>query len=440
MVTVAPEVPAVAYRGPAPLCPEHPQARTWRDGYYGRRGARGYFLHPRFRCRPDRSRPETHSFTTHRRIAGGADPYCEYCERQRGVDEGPRAPREFEYGIQEIATSLYDLATGSSYRGTSKLRRREIDRPARAQPVDRRGGADRYSNQGHLVRDWLEEFGPIVLAGKEPRSWPRILLLDSKGYRPKLRVNRSSPYFYIYGAYDGLSQQIVRLAFYRTRHAWADFLDERPGEPEVVVADDAPEIHAPVVAKWPSVRLWRCHWHLQHSQLHDDAVPRDSVIPPGHRLESEIAGAFNSVERWAAFVAACRTELAGNPRVQRWLDIRAEAIAAQIADSDFTPRSTGALEQRLRQVGDRIGERRGFENKARTDLLLRLWAIQLNHRAHVDEFISKVRQHLEANGGHPHPRSRAGGRRAVTGRGHGPGRCRCPHHQYGAGIMTNLFV
>ena len=91
------------------------------------------------------------------------------------------------------------------------------------------------------------------------------------------------------------------------------------------------------MAKWASVRLWRCHWHLQHSQLHDDAVPRDSVIPPGHRLEAEIAGAFNSVERCSSFVAASRTEPAGNPRAQRWLDIRAEAIAAQIADSDFTP-------------------------------------------------------------------------------------------------------
>lgn len=421
--------PTAAYRAAAPPCPEHPRGRTWHDGYYGKRGQRGYFLHPRFRCRPDRSSSETHGFTTHRRIARGSDPYCEYCERQRGVDEGPRTPREFEFGIQEIATSLYDLATGSSYRGTSKLRRREIDRPARAYPVDGRSGEARYSNQGHLVRDWLEEFGPVVLAGKEPTRWPRILLLDSKGYRPKLRSSRDDPYFYVYGAYDGLSQQIVRLSFYRTRGAWVDFLEELPGEPEVVVADDAPEISLAVQYKWPRARFWRCHWHLQHSELHNDAQPSRSVIPAGHRLEAEIDDAFTSVERWWAFVAACRIELAGDVRVQRWLDVKAEAIAGQIADTDFTPKSTGALEQRLRHVDDRIGERRGFEDKARTDLLLRLWAVQLNHRAHLEEFIRKVRQHVEANGGYLHPRSRAGGRRAVTGRGHGPGRCRCLHHQ-----------
>lgn len=421
--------PAAAYRAPAPSCPEHPRGHTWHDGYYGKRGQRGYFLHPRFRCRPERDRPETHSFTTHRRIVRGTDPYCEYCERQRGVDEGPRTPQEFEFGIQEIATSLYDLATGSSYRGTSKLRRREIDRPARGSSVDRRSGETRYSNQGHLVRDWLEEFGPVVLANKEPTRWPRILLLDSKGYRPKLSVRRSDPYFNIYGALDGLSQQIVRLSFHRSRGEWAGFLDELPGAPEVVVADDAREIALAVQDKWPRTRLWRSHWHLQHCQLHSDHQPRDSLIPPGHRLEAEIEGAFTSLERWWAFVAACRSELAGNARLQRWLEAKADAIAGQVADTYFIPKSTGALEQRLRHIDNRIGERRGFENKARTDLLLRLWAVQLNHRAHLEEFIRKVRQHVEAGGGRVRPRSRPGGRHAATGRGHGPGRCRCLHHQ-----------
>jgi hypothetical protein len=292
--------------------------------------------------------------------------------------------------------------------------------------VDGRSGDPRYSNQGHLVRDWLEEFGPVVLADKEPTRWPRILLLDSKGYRPKLRARREEPYFYVYGALDGLSQQIVRLGFHRSRVEWLDFLDQLPGQPEVVVADDGLEIALAVRDKWPGVRIWRSHWHLQR-QLQVGTY--DSLIPPGHRLQAEIEDAFISVERWWAFVAACRSELGDNARLQRWLDAKADVIAAQVADPDFHPKSTGALEQRLRHVDDRIGERRGFENKARTDLLLRLWAVQLNHRAHLEEFIRKVRQHVEVNRGRVRARSRPGGRRAVTGLGHGPGRCRCLRHQ-----------
>jgi hypothetical protein len=400
------------------------RGHTWHDGFYGKRGVRGYFQHPRFRCRPERGQPQTHAFTTHRRLLPSGDPYCEYCERQRGVDDGPRTPTHYQFGIVEIATTLYELASGSSYRGASRLRRFSIGRPARALPVDRRSGDDRTSNQGHLARDWLEEFAPVVLAGKEPRRWPRILVLDCRGYHPRLRPGRPPGSFYVFAAYDGLAHQIVQLGFYPARYGWWHFLDQLPGEPEVVIADDAAEIHHHVTTKWPRARYWHCHWHLQR-QLHNDAVPRDSVIPPGHRLAAEIDAAFSSPQNWSDFVAACRVELAENARVQRWLDAKADIIAEQIADADFTPRTTGALEQRLRQVGDRIGERRGFANKERTDLLLRLWATHLNHRAHLDEFIRKVRRHLETTGGRPRPHSRPGGRRAATGLGHGEGRCRC---------------
>lgn len=111
------------------------------------------------------------------------------------------------------------------------------------------------------------------------------------------------------------------------------------------------------------------------------------------------------------------------PRLQRWLDANADAVAAQIAQIDFVPKSTGGLEDRLRKIGDRIGERRTFTNKPRTDLLLGLWTLHLNHRAHLDDFTHRIRVYLEANRGRAPKHSRRGGRAAVTGTGHR--RCRC---------------
>jgi hypothetical protein len=403
--------------GSASPCPDHPASHTWHDGYYGKRGVRGYFQHPRFRCRPDPSLPGTHGFTNHRRMATQGDLFCEHCERVRGKHDGPRTPQDFEFAIGEIAASLYDLASGASYRGTSKLRRREIDRPARIPVRDR----DPFSSQGHLARDWLEEFGWIVLDGKEYRAWPRILVVDNKGYRPKLRMPHRGG-FHVYAALDAIGQQLVRLTYYPDRSYWLPFLDQLPGEPEVVVVDGDPAILSAITYKWPKARTWRSHWHIQHRQLTNQAIPREGLIPEGNWLADAIEDAFRSEDNWWAFVAACGSEL-GGPRVGRWLDANAAWVAEQIADADFVPKSTGGVEERLRKVGDRIGERRGFANKARTDLLLRLWALHLNHGAHRDEFTRKIRRHLERTGGRPQKHTRPGGRKAMTGNGHR--NCRC---------------
>src|SRR6202035_5890908 len=119
---------------------------------------------------------DTHGFTNHRRVVGRSDLYCEHCERALSKNEGPRTPRGFGFSIQEIATALYDLASGGSYRGTARLRRRAIDRPVRS-GLNRNVG---FSNQPHLVQDWLEEFGETILEGMEAMSWPRVAVLDEK--------------------------------------------------------------------------------------------------------------------------------------------------------------------------------------------------------------------------------------------------------------------
>ena len=209
-------------------------------------------------------------------MANQGDLFCEHCERVRGKHDGPRTPQDFEFAIGEIAASLYDLASGASYRGTSKLRRREIDRPARIPVRDR----DPFSSQGHLARDWLEEFGWIVLDGKEYRAWPRILVLDNKGYRPKLRMPHRGG-FHVYAALDAVRQQVVRLTYYPDRSYWWAFLDQLPGEPEVVVVDSDPAILGAIAFKWPKARIWRSHWHIQHRQLTNGAIPREGSSPGG---------------------------------------------------------------------------------------------------------------------------------------------------------------
>ena len=403
-----------AHTLPAPACPDHPRGHTWHDGYYGKCGERGYFQHPRFRCRPRPGHLETHGFTNHRRVATHGHSYCEFCDRARDGSEGPRSPNHFQFAVPEIATSLYELSAGSSYRGTAKLRRREIDRPARRRNLD---DEERFSNQGHLVQDWLEEFGPIVLDGKLATSWPRIMVLDDKGYVPAL--SRRGGRFRICAALDAGSHQLVRMAFYPgyASRNWWDFLSLLPGQPEVVVTDDSRSIGAIVQAMWPDTRIWSSHWHLRR-QLANEHAPRRRLIPPGHWLLGALDDAFRCEDNWWSFIDACMTELSDHEALQRWIVVKADLVANQIAESDFLPRSTGGVEDKLRKVDARIGERRGFANKERTDLLLALWTIHLNHRAHLDEFTRKIRVHLESNGGRAPQRSRIGGRRAVTGTGH----------------------
>ena len=86
-----------------------------------------------------------------------------------------------------------------------------------------------------------------------------------------------------------------------------------------------------------------------------------------------------------------------------WVERYGARIATQVARRDPAgPNSTGPVEQVLREVDRRIGDRVGsFTNRARMSKLLELMALQIGGRADGRQWADRLRERLYLAGGRP---------------------------------------
>lgn len=92
-----------------------------------------------------------------------------------------------------------------------------------------------------------------------------------------------------------------------------------------------------------------------------------------------------------------------------WLERYGAGIAAQAARRDPAgPNSTGPVEQVLREVDRRIGDRVGsFTNRARMGKLLCLMALEMSGQADGRQWADRLRERLYLAGGRPADNQRA---------------------------------
>jgi hypothetical protein len=146
-----------------------------------------------------------------------------------------------------------------------------------------------------------------------------------------------------------------------------------------------------------------CEWHLGRKLREHlpDAVLEDRANP----LTSSLSGAFRSKEGWRDLVDEVAQGASREPSfglAQSWLDRYGSRIAAQVATRDPThPNSTGPVEQVLREVDRRIGDRVGsFTSRARMGKLLALMALDIDGRADGRRWADRLRERLHLAGGH----------------------------------------
>jgi len=149
-----------------------------------------------------------------------------------------------------------------------------------------------------------------------------------------------------------------------------------------------------------------CEWHLGRKLR--EHLPDPILSDRDHPIPRALADAFHTPQAWDALTQAIRDEhLVGEHRpltlAVRWLETYGPRAEAQIATRDPNrPHSTGPVEQVLREVDRRIGDRVGsFTNRARMRQLLALMTLDMTGRADHRQWADRLRERLFLAGGRP---------------------------------------
>ena len=369
-------------------CPQHPDGRVWRDGFYGRE-APGQFRRQRYKC--VRPTGERHVFTEAlpRRVAKAHE--CEACERLAPAHEGPRMPRRYQFTLWEVAHALTLVGAGASYRSASEAVRREINRPARSPRNGRR-----FSSQPHLLEDWVEVFAPVVDAAFMELTWPDVIAVDEVPFHIASGLAGGRHHFSVLAAlgYPQGRLSLLRASPDRSSAGWFEFFRSKAGRPARVVCDGSPALRLAIQAAWPppgTPMVWTCHHHLVAQIV--------EKLPSGAPPADLAPGALQGLSQWHDFVEKARRYPA--QRLHDWIDANQEMVVRQLT-SPLHPLTTGALEAKLTVLRSWLADRCAtFTNQRRTDRLLMLMRLQLNGVANRRTFHRLLQEHARSRDGNP---------------------------------------
>ena len=409
-----------------PRCPLHPEAKVWRDGFGGR-----VHLRQRFKCVLADGTKHVFSEPIPRQAA--RDVECDECERDLARHEGPRSVKDYFFTISQAASVLNRVGMGDSYRAAAQHARRLDHRLARKKPRYRD-----YSLSGSLAEDWVEVFAPVLWRTHAPQAWPSAgcLLLDETEFHSRYHSGHTHLWS-VLAAYgypaDGSSPRVWLLrSYFQPSHAeWEHFLLQLPGRPARVVCDGAKAIEKAALRVWADnpPEIHSCEGHLKSRFL--DKLPETERRGPGSigqmlddALASEAAWReFGDIlfARWQSAEAGARQEGAGVEERQLAIALRGrvewmggphgksalitaqqnacEAVLGAAQGRDPWPRSVGPLEQVLnQQIRWRLEYRcRVLTNRRRTDRLLALMQLDVNHVANLRLYRRLIKEHLEAS-------------------------------------------
>jgi hypothetical protein len=224
--------------------------------------------------------------TGHHPDAGAA---CPVCEHRYARHEGVATGRDFVFGHAEIARLLVRVGEGMSLRAASADLREHVLRTA--------GGTSRQAN---LAVNYLDAFAPAVLAELAPRTWPRVVVLDTTtlftrvprggaeaAEAGRVAARRAGT---IMVALDGTVHRprpvLMAVAGTKDTDSWRSFLGRLVGAPAVVVADLDTAIARAVRETWPDALLIPSRHHLA-ARIHERA--RADGVPERVRLEAPVA-------------------------------------------------------------------------------------------------------------------------------------------------------
>lgn len=364
-------------------CVLHPDGRVTKHGRYGKPGHQRQM----YRCWPSDGSP-AHNFagTTPRLVAEAGS--CEHCENPVASHEGPRIASRYAFPVAQAAAALVMVGQGVSY----------TEAADRARVRNRHG---RFEGGAQLVANWVEVLGPVVGAAHAESIWPETVVLDATWFMvTNTALGTTTRAFEVLGAYgypaDGAGRTWALRASPQARQTdWVALLRSLPGEPRLVVCDDAAAIHNAVAKVWPNAFVKLCEHHLRAGAI--KAMRPYGITSFGHPAMALLNDAFRSPAGWSAFKKGVK-----GIGIDRWIHSYDQAVKDQTKRRAKLPdhHSTGALDEVLAKVREFM-EPRAFcyRNAERTNRMLELVRLRLNRADDPLAYAAAIRAHLDANGG-----------------------------------------
>jgi hypothetical protein len=392
-----------------PECPVagHAGSRVVRGGWYGKPP----HLRQRWWCRPANGDPK-HRFTPVLTRQGEPHAFCVECSTGLEAWEGQAGAREYRFAAREVGEALVLVAKGTSYRVAAEIARQKA---GRVPP----GGRSRRSpaNEGQLVANWVDVCSEFVCAGELPERWPHTIAVDSQNFRVNSGPNVGRG-FHVFAAV-GRDQaepgkwppvpRVWRLEPFPRKDvpSWRAFFGALEGAPRVIVSDADNALALAIHSLFgDAVEHRQCEWHLGRKLRQH--VPDELLADREHPITRALPDAFHSLEGWDRLERTIQIEHTdGEHRplglAVKWLDAYGQIARAQIPTREPNGlNSTGPVEQILREVDRRIGDRVGsFTNRARLSKLLNLTTLDMLGKADSRQWADRLRERLYLAGGRP---------------------------------------
>jgi len=380
-----------------------------RGGWYGKLPHR----RQRWVCKPVNGDPK-HRFTPVLTRQGEPHAFCVECSTGLEPWEGQAGAREYRFAAREVGEALVAVAAGTTYRAAAEFARRKAGRI----PPPRERRRRQAANEGQLVANWVDVCSELVCAGELPERWPDTVAVDSQNFRVRTGAD-SWRGFHVFAAVGRESSEpgkwaqaprVWRLEPFarKDQAAWEQFLGALSGAPRVIVTDSDKALALAIknVFGDREVEHRICEWHLGHKLR--EHIPREVLDDPRHPISRTLPEAFRDQTAWKTLERAIREgHASGEPAsltlAVKWLDTYGQVAKAQISTRDpHGINSTGPVEQTLREIDRRIGNRVGsFSNRTRLAKLLDLMTLDLRGQADGREWADRLRERLYHAGGRP---------------------------------------
>jgi hypothetical protein len=294
---------------------------------------------------------------------------------------GQAGAREYRFAAREVGGALVSAAKGTTYRAAAEVARRKAGRvPGGNEGRRRRSPA----NQGQLVANWVDVCSEFVCLGELPERWPHTLAVDSQNFR--VRTGRNSwRGFHALAAVGrdrgepgkwARTPRVWRAQPYahKDQAAWEAFFGALDGAPHVIVSDADNTLALAIDSAFGDALAEhrQCECHLGRKLR--DHLSDEILADPRHPITRALTDAFHRQRAWNALDEAIRDEHASGEHrpltlalAVKWLETYGQIAEAQIATRDpYGINSTGPVEQVLREVDRRIGDRIGsYTNRPR---------------------------------------------------------------------------
>jgi Transposase, Mutator family len=190
--------------------------------------------------------------------------------------------------------------------------------------------------------------------------------------------------------------------------AWENFFGAIDGAPTVIVSDADHALALAVQSAFgeSGIEHRQCEWHLGRKLRYH--LPEPVLANREHPITRALRDAFHTPEAWTRLEDAIRVEHTTGEHgplglAIKWLETYGQIAEAQIPTRDpHGINSTGPIEQILREIDRRIGDRVGsFTNRARLAKLLDLMTLDLLGKADGRAWADRLRDRLYLAGGRP---------------------------------------